>query len=95
MILFTTNMFVLTIKGVVLVFKMLLVYVFYNFSQNQMELQNVNVFILFTSRYELAAECADDDDAKHSINELRKAVSEELKMHASFVKVEGHRYFYL
>lgn len=55
----------------------------------------MNVFILFTSRYELAAECADDDDAKHSINELRKAVSEELKMHASFVKVEGHRYFYL
>jgi hypothetical protein len=38
-------------------------------------------------RYELAEECADDDDAKLSISELRKAVLEELKMHDSFVQV--------
>lgn len=38
-------------------------------------------------RYELAEECADDDDAKLSISELRKGVLEELKMHDSFVKV--------
>ena len=44
---------------------------------------------LFTDyRYELAEECADDDDAKISISELRKAVLEELKMHNSFVQVK-------
>ncbi|KAA0038327.1 putative aminopyrimidine aminohydrolase [Cucumis melo var. makuwa] len=48
--------------------------------------QDVHFLKAFARAYELAAECADDDDAKHSINELRKAVSVELKMHASFVK---------
>lgn len=38
-------------------------------------------------RYELAEECADDDDAKLGICRLRKSVLEELKMHDSFVKV--------
>lgn len=38
-------------------------------------------------RYELAEECADDDDAKLAISELRKAVLEELKLHDSFVQV--------
>lgn len=38
-------------------------------------------------RYELAEECADDDDAKVAITELRKSVLEELKMHDSFVQV--------
>ncbi|KAH7571817.1 hypothetical protein JRO89_XS04G0148700 [Xanthoceras sorbifolium] len=39
--------------------------------------------------YELAEECADDDDAKLSIAELRKSVLEELKMHNSFVQEWG------
>lgn len=34
-------------------------------------------------RYEMAEECADDDDAKVGINELRKSVVKELKMHDS------------
>lgn len=34
-------------------------------------------------RYEMAEECADDDDAKVGINELQKSVLEELKMHES------------
>lgn len=38
-------------------------------------------------RYEMAEECADDDDAKVGICELRKNVLEELKMHDSFVHV--------
>lgn len=38
-------------------------------------------------RYELAEDCADDDDAKLAISELRKSVLEELKMHDSFVQV--------
>jgi hypothetical protein len=35
----------------------------------------------------LAEECADDDEAKLAISELRKGVLEELKMHNSFVQV--------
>jgi hypothetical protein len=48
-------------------------------------------------RYELAEECADDDDdAKISISNLRKAVLEELKMHDSFVQVQcSHAFCYL
>ena len=38
-------------------------------------------------RYELAEECADDDDAKVGMRELRNCVLDELKMHDSFVKV--------
>jgi thiaminase len=37
-------------------------------------------------RYELAADCADDDDDKLAISDLRKSVMEELKMHDSFVQ---------
>ncbi|KAG6590301.1 Bifunctional TH2 protein, mitochondrial [Cucurbita argyrosperma subsp. argyrosperma] len=48
--------------------------------------QDVHFLKAFAQAYELAAECADDDDAKHSINELRKAVMVDLKRHASFVK---------
>lgn len=40
-------------------------------------------------RFELAEECADDDDAKIGIGELRKDVLEELKMHDSFVQVRN------
>lgn len=35
----------------------------------------------------MAEECADDDDAKLAISELRSAVIQELKMHNSFVQV--------
>lgn len=35
----------------------------------------------------MAEECSDDDDAKATIRELRKAVIEELKMHNSVVQV--------
>lgn len=35
----------------------------------------------------MAEECADDDDAKVGITELRKSVLVELKMHDSFVQV--------
>ena len=45
-------------------------------------------------RYELAEECADDDDAKAAISKLRKGVLEELKMHDSFVQVR-HELFVL
>lgn len=38
-------------------------------------------------RYEMAEECADDDDAKVGIRKLRKSILEELKMHDSFVQV--------
>ncbi|XP_023530830.1 bifunctional TH2 protein, mitochondrial-like isoform X2 [Cucurbita pepo subsp. pepo] len=51
--------------------------------------QDIHFLEAFAQAYELAAECADDDDAKHSIIELRKEVTEELKMHASFVKEWG------
>ncbi|XP_050381073.1 bifunctional TH2 protein, mitochondrial-like isoform X2 [Argentina anserina] len=40
-------------------------------------------------RYELAEECADDDDAKLAISDLRSAVLQELKMHSSFVQEWG------
>ncbi|XP_028791046.1 bifunctional TH2 protein, mitochondrial-like, partial [Neltuma alba] len=39
--------------------------------------------------YELAEECADDDDAKLGISELRKSVLEELKMHNLLVQEWG------
>lgn len=37
----------------------------------------------------MAGECADDDDAKATINELRNAVLDELKMHNSVVQVKS------
>lgn len=43
----------------------------------------------FAQAYELAEECADDDDAKAAISQLRKDVLEELKMHDSFVEEWG------
>ncbi|XP_023898756.1 bifunctional TH2 protein, mitochondrial isoform X3 [Quercus suber] len=51
--------------------------------------QDVYFLRAFAQAYELAEECADDDDAKISISELRKAVLEELKMHNSFVQEWG------
>lgn len=41
----------------------------------------------------MAEECADDDDAKAAITDLRKAVLEELKMHNSFVQVRFGTFF--
>lgn len=38
-------------------------------------------------RYEMAEECADDDDAKDWIKELRKAVLKELELHKSYCNV--------
>ncbi|KAL5996648.1 hypothetical protein ACLOJK_007567 [Asimina triloba] len=40
-------------------------------------------------RYEMAAECADDDDAKVSMAELRRAVLKEMNMHDSVVQEWG------
>ncbi|KAL9423207.1 hypothetical protein AB3S75_035321 [Citrus x aurantiifolia] len=51
--------------------------------------QDFHFLKAFAQAYELAEECADDDDAKLSISELRKGVLEELKMHDSFVKEWG------
>lgn len=45
------------------------------------------LFILGFLRYEMAEECADDDDAKEAIFHLRRDVLEELKLHNSFVEV--------
>ncbi|KAG9135150.1 hypothetical protein Leryth_027216 [Lithospermum erythrorhizon] len=42
--------------------------------------QNVHFLKAFAQAYELAEECADDDDAKHGINKLRNRVLGELKM---------------
>lgn len=55
-----------------------------------MQLVFVNKKICFSCnvRYELAAECADDDDDKLAISDLRKSVMDELKMHNSFVQVQ-------
>lgn len=41
----------------------------------------------FSIRYEMAEECADDDDAKDGIKELRKAVLNELELHKSYCNV--------
>ncbi|OVA02304.1 Thiaminase-2/PQQ biosynthesis protein C [Macleaya cordata] len=47
--------------------------------------QDVHFLKAFAQAYELAAECADDDDAKAAIFQLRNNVLQELKMHDSFV----------
>lgn len=44
-------------------------------------------YVYVDLRYELAEECADDDDEKDAITQLRKDVLEELKMHDSFALV--------
>lgn len=51
--------------------------------------QDVHFLRAFAQAYELAEECADDDDARISISNLMKAVLEELKMHDSFVQEWG------
>ncbi|PSR92802.1 Aminopyrimidine aminohydrolase [Actinidia chinensis var. chinensis] len=51
--------------------------------------QDVHFLKAFAQAYELAEECADDDDAKAAISQLRKGVLEELKMHDSFVQEWG------
>uniref|UniRef100_A0A5B6YU15 Thiaminase-2/PQQC domain-containing protein n=1 Tax=Davidia involucrata TaxID=16924 RepID=A0A5B6YU15_DAVIN len=51
--------------------------------------QDVHFLKAFAQAYELAEECADDDDAKVGISELRKSVLEELKMHDSFAQEWG------
>ncbi|KAG8380397.1 hypothetical protein BUALT_Bualt06G0011100 [Buddleja alternifolia] len=51
--------------------------------------QDVYFLRAFAKAYEMAEECADDDDAKVGIYELRKSVLEELKMHDSFVQEWG------
>lgn len=43
----------------------------------------------FAKAYELAEECADDDDAKICISELRQSVLQELQMHGSFCQEWG------
>lgn len=51
--------------------------------------QDFHFLKAFAQAYELAEECADDDDAKVGIAELRNSVLEELKMHDSFVQEWG------
>ncbi|KAE8699171.1 putative aminopyrimidine aminohydrolase [Hibiscus syriacus] len=51
--------------------------------------QDVHFLKAFARAYELSADCADDDDAKLAISELRKGALEELKMHNSFVQEWG------
>ncbi|CAN8275486.1 unnamed protein product [Cochlearia groenlandica] len=48
--------------------------------------QDVYFLKAFAHAYELAADCADDDDDKLAISDLRKSVIGELKMHDSFVQ---------
>ncbi|KAI3470410.1 hypothetical protein Pfo_027073 [Paulownia fortunei] len=48
--------------------------------------QDVHFLRAFAQAYEMAEECADDDDAKVGICELRKSVLEELKVHDSLVQ---------
>lgn len=51
--------------------------------------QDVYFLKAFAHAYELAEDCADDDDARLAISELRKSVLDELKMHDSFVQEWG------
>ncbi|XAR64888.1 Aminopyrimidine aminohydrolase [Bertholletia excelsa] len=51
--------------------------------------QDVHFLKAFAQAYGSAEECADDDDAKAAIGQLRRAVLEELKMHDSFVQEWG------
>ncbi|KAL8166273.1 hypothetical protein V2J09_007772 [Rumex salicifolius] len=51
--------------------------------------QDVHFLRAFAQAYELAEDCADDDDAKVAISQLRGSVLEELKMHDSFVQEWG------
>ncbi|XP_077252750.1 bifunctional TH2 protein, mitochondrial-like [Tasmannia lanceolata] len=51
--------------------------------------QDVHFLKAFAQAYEMAEECADDDDAKAAIYDLRKAVLEELRLHDSIVEEWG------
>ncbi|XP_058770571.1 bifunctional TH2 protein, mitochondrial [Vicia villosa] len=51
--------------------------------------QDVHFLRSFAKAYESAEECADDDDDKLGLSQLRKEVLEELKMHDSLVKEWG------
>lgn len=51
--------------------------------------QDFHFLKAFARAYESAEECADDDDAKLAISQLRSDVLEELKMHDSFVQEWG------
>ncbi|KAK7269166.1 hypothetical protein RIF29_21882 [Crotalaria pallida] len=51
--------------------------------------QDLHFLRAFAQAYELAEECADDDESKLGISELRKAVLEEIKMHHSLVQEWG------
>ncbi|XP_024025133.1 bifunctional TH2 protein, mitochondrial [Morus notabilis] len=51
--------------------------------------QDFHFLKAFAQAYESAEECADDDDAKLAISELRSAILDELKMHDSFVQEWG------
>ncbi|KAI3797563.1 hypothetical protein L1987_32821 [Smallanthus sonchifolius] len=51
--------------------------------------QDLHFLKCFAQAYELAEDCADDDDAKVSIVELRKRVLKQLKHHASFLQEWG------
>ncbi|GAU21891.1 hypothetical protein TSUD_33880, partial [Trifolium subterraneum] len=51
--------------------------------------QDVHFLRAFAQAYESAEECADDDDDKLGISQLRKAILEELKMHGSLVEEWG------
>lgn len=47
----------------------------------------IRILFFFTVRYEIAEDCADDEDASSAISELKKAALKELKMHNSIVEV--------
>lgn len=51
--------------------------------------QDVHFLRAFAQAYESAEDCADDDDDKVGLSQLRKNVLEELKMHDSLVKEWG------
>ncbi|KAK2402809.1 bifunctional TH2 protein, mitochondrial [Trifolium repens] len=51
--------------------------------------QDVHFLRAFAQAYESAEDCADDDDDKLGLSQLRKAVSEELKMHRTLVEEWG------
>ncbi|XP_045809010.1 bifunctional TH2 protein, mitochondrial [Trifolium pratense] len=51
--------------------------------------QDVHFLRAFAQAYESAEECADDDDDKLGLSQLRKTVLEELKMHGSLVEEWG------
>ncbi|CAI8590977.1 unnamed protein product [Vicia faba] len=54
--------------------------------------QDVHFLRSFAKAYELAQECADDDDDKLGLSQLRKEVLEELKLHDSLVKYRNIAY---